>query len=278
MVDGGGAQLVATVDEIDLVAYAGQVDGVRRRRVAAADNDHVASAEEIAVAGGAIRHAAPLQLILPRKAELSRTRTRRHDDRTSLIGSECGRDLFRGRREIDGDDLLAHRLRPKGRCLLVHHHGKLEPALRLRETRVVLEMLRLSKLPAEGQAFEHRAIQSRARSVERRGHAGRPRPDNRQIQNAACPRVANIRHLHSSPRARNPLLPLRRAKATPPTSLMRLSSHNMKMPPGSTPGGMGKLQLRDKRCATAFKRAKRADSASAGRRRSASSPCRLRRR
>ena len=232
MVDGGGAQLVATVDEIDLVAYAGQVDGVRRRRVAAADHDHVASAEEIAVAGGAIRHAVPLQLILPRKAELSRTRTRSHDDRASLIGSECGRDLFRGHREIDGDDLLAHRLRPKGRRLLVHHHGKFEPALRLRKTGVVLEMLRLSKLPAEGQALEHRAIQSRTRSVERRGHAGRPRPDNRQIQNAACPRVANIRHLHSSPRARNPLLPLRRMKATPPTSLMRLSSHNMKKPAG----------------------------------------------
>ena len=79
VVDGRGAQLVAAVHEVHLLADARQVDGVARGRVAAAHHHDLLVAEEVAVARGAVRHAAALQVLLELEPQLARARARGDD-------------------------------------------------------------------------------------------------------------------------------------------------------------------------------------------------------
>ncbi len=73
-------QLVAAVDERDLVGELGEERRLLDRRVATADDGDVVAAEEEAVAGRARRQAVTEQLRLGLEAEHQRLRAGRHDD------------------------------------------------------------------------------------------------------------------------------------------------------------------------------------------------------
>ncbi len=80
-----GAQLVAAMDQRDVRGDVGQVQRFLDRRVAAADDRDTLAAEEEAVAGGAGRDAAALELFLGLEAQVLRARTRRDDQRVAGV-------------------------------------------------------------------------------------------------------------------------------------------------------------------------------------------------
>jgi hypothetical protein len=69
--DLAGAQLVAAVDDRDLVGELGEERGLLDRRVAAADDGDLLSAEEEPVAGGAGRHAVADQRVSASRPSIS---------------------------------------------------------------------------------------------------------------------------------------------------------------------------------------------------------------
>ena len=77
----GGAELIAAVYQIDLVAQFGEVGGLFEGGVAAADHSHIAATEEVAVAGGAGRHAEAAVGALTFQTEPACRGARRNDDR-----------------------------------------------------------------------------------------------------------------------------------------------------------------------------------------------------
>ena len=68
----GGAQHVTTDDEINLVAELGKIGGILACGVAAAYHGHVFAFIEEAVAGGASRDAATLELLFGGESEVTR--------------------------------------------------------------------------------------------------------------------------------------------------------------------------------------------------------------
>ena len=84
----GGAELVAAVHQIDLVAQFGEIGGLLQGGVAATDDGHVLAAEEVAVAGGAGRNAEAAVGLLAFEAQPTCRRTCRYDDRfgQNLLG------------------------------------------------------------------------------------------------------------------------------------------------------------------------------------------------
>src|SRR5256885_2302197 len=81
--DGLGAKLLPPVDDVDLLGVARQEDTLLQRRVAAPDDRNLLPSEERAIADGALRNAASLELGLARDAELLRLTTRGQDDEVS---------------------------------------------------------------------------------------------------------------------------------------------------------------------------------------------------
>ena len=123
MIDGRGPQLVAPVHQVHLAADAREVDDVGRRRVAAAHDHHVLVAIEVAVAGGAIGHAAAAQLLLAGQPQLAGHRARGHDDRAGEVGVKGCDELVGLGGEVHGGDVFHDGLRPEGEGLIVHVHG-----------------------------------------------------------------------------------------------------------------------------------------------------------
>src|SRR5688500_18491852 len=70
---------VATMDEVNLAAVAGQEGPLLDRRVAAADHRYVLALEECAVANRAVGHALARELLLPGNPQLARLSAGRHD-------------------------------------------------------------------------------------------------------------------------------------------------------------------------------------------------------
>jgi len=74
------AELVTTVDDIDLRTELGQVEGVFQGRIAATDDDGSAFTEEVAVAGSAGRDAKAAELLLTGESEPAGLGAGSHDD------------------------------------------------------------------------------------------------------------------------------------------------------------------------------------------------------
>src|SRR3982751_517381 len=94
--DALGAERLASVDDRHALSNVGEIESLLDRRVAAADDRHVAVAEEEPVAGGAGRDAEAAELLLARKIEPLRLRSGGDDQR------------------VAGVDLAAVSLEPKG--------------------------------------------------------------------------------------------------------------------------------------------------------------------
>ena len=111
------AQRLAPVDHGDVRREPREEDRLFHRRVAAADDGDGLAAEEIAVAGGAGRHAVADQRALRGQAEQPGRRAGRDDQRARLVFGVGGLDRERMRQQIDrrdvaADDLGAEALAP----------------------------------------------------------------------------------------------------------------------------------------------------------------------
>ncbi|MNY03566.1 hypothetical protein D3C86_1361930 [compost metagenome] len=82
--DLAAAQLVATVDQVDLVGHVAEEEGLLEGSVAAADDHDVLAPEEEAVTGGAGGYAAALEALLGGQAEPHGARAGRDDDRAGF--------------------------------------------------------------------------------------------------------------------------------------------------------------------------------------------------
>src|SRR6202171_6742897 len=74
--NGLGPELLAPVDDVDLLREAGQEHTLLERGITTSDHGHLLFLEEGAIADGALRDAAALELGLARDAELQRFATR----------------------------------------------------------------------------------------------------------------------------------------------------------------------------------------------------------
>ncbi len=157
MVDGRGAQLVATMHQIHLVANTGKVDDVGCGRVAASYHHHVFIAEEVAIAGGAVGDAATAQLLFVGQPQLSCHRARGHDNRAGEIGAKGGGQLVGLGGKVHRGDVFHNESGAERAGLLVHVPGQLEAAGGARVAGIVLQMLRLRALAARGEALENGA-------------------------------------------------------------------------------------------------------------------------
>src|SRR6185369_13946150 len=103
--DLGGAELVAAVEQLDLVRELGEEERFLHRRVAAADDGDVLALEEEAVAGGARRDAVAGELLLVRKPDPLRRRAGRDDERLRVVRLVADLEGERALREIDPGDV-----------------------------------------------------------------------------------------------------------------------------------------------------------------------------
>ena len=100
------AELVAAVDDRDLVGELRQEDRLLHRRVAAADDEDFLLAVEGGVADGAVRDARALEALLGGEPELPRGRTRGDDHRLGQVFVVADADPERALGEVDGRDVV----------------------------------------------------------------------------------------------------------------------------------------------------------------------------
>src|SRR4051794_14943388 len=148
-------------------------------RVAAADHQHVLSAVEKAVAGGAGRDAVALEFLLRRQLQPTRLRAGRDDEAVHVIAvARIAFEAERPMRKIDlaymvGDNFRSDML---GLLLhLLHQPGTLDD---VGETRIVLHVGRDRQLAAGLDAQDQGGVQHGARGINRGGVARRPRADD----------------------------------------------------------------------------------------------------
>ena len=177
-----GAELVAAVDDRQLVGELGDEDRVLHRRVAAADHDHVLALEEGAVADAAGGDAAAAELDLAGDAEPLRLGAHREDHglRAVLVVADPDAldaavgELDAGR--VVGDEAGAEALGLGAE--VVHHLRAHDP---LGEAGVVLDVGGVLQLPAPLEALDHERVEVGARGVDGGGVAGAGAADDDQV-------------------------------------------------------------------------------------------------
>ena len=170
------------MDQVDLIADARKVQSVANSGVAAANDDDVLAAEEVAVTRGAIRDALALQLMLAGKTKFAMVGTGCHDDALRCIRAVRRDDLFAITGEIDTRHFLGDDLHAEIQSLLLHIEGKLPALGAVRESRVVLDFGRLRKLTARRDALEHGNGKAAACGIQTGRQARRARADNDDVE------------------------------------------------------------------------------------------------
>ncbi len=149
MVNGRCTQLVATVNQVHLLADARQVDRIGGRGVPAADDDGRLAPEEVAVASRAIRHPAALQLILPIDSQITWAGSGRNDNGARFDLFAAGRSQHFGRGgEVNRDNVFGTHGGTEVHSLLLHRESELEAARTFGKPGIVLDDLGLGELSA----------------------------------------------------------------------------------------------------------------------------------
>ena len=178
----GGAEFVAPVDDGDGVADAGEVEALVHGGVAAADHHHVLATEEVAVADGAVGHAATAELVLAGDAEL-------------VVGAAGGDDDgLGGEVALGSTDQLAlvvqvfHGLHfgklhlgAEAFRLVVHFVGQFLTLDTIPEARVVLDLVGNQQLSAGADALDHQGAEHGAGGIKPGGQAGGPGAQNHNV-------------------------------------------------------------------------------------------------
>ena len=188
-----GAELVAAVDDRQLVGELGDEDRVLHRRVAAADHDHPVAFEEGAVADPAGGDAAAAELHLAGDAEPFRLRPHRQDHGLGAVLLVAEEDLLDAAvGELDAVDVVGDEAGPEALGLgaeLAHH---LRPHDPLGEAGVVLDVGRVLQLTAPLEALEHERLEVGAGGVESGGVPGRAAADDDHVLDLLL--LAHLRH------------------------------------------------------------------------------------
>ena len=186
--DLGGAELVSTVDDLQLLGEFRDEDGVLHRRVAAADHHHVLALEEGAVADAAGRNAASAELDLARDAEPLGLGAHREDHGLGAVGVLAdldGVDAAIAQLELArvvGDEAGAEALGLGAE--LVHH---LRPHHALVIARVVLDVGGVLELAAPLEALDDKRLELGPSGIERGGVAGGAAADDDQVFDLSLP-------------------------------------------------------------------------------------------
>src|SRR5215204_5713401 len=181
--DLGRPELVAAVDQNDLVGELGEDAGLLHRRVSPADHGDLLAPVEEGVAGGATAYALAHQLLLALEPQpLGLGARGDHDglrqDRLILI---LGPQLERAVREVHPLDVLGTHLSPETRSLgleVVHHLGAHDT---IPVPRIVLYVGGQHELPTALETLEDEHVQARPRGVKRRRVPRRTRTDYHDI-------------------------------------------------------------------------------------------------
>ena len=185
--DLAGPQLVAAVDERDLLGELGEEDRLLHRRVATADDGDVMAAEEEPVAGGAGRQAVSEQLRLGLEAEHQRLGAGGHDDRVGDVLGLVDPDPERSLGEVDAGDLLVRNSAPKRDAWARKSAISSGPMMPSGKPGIVLDVGGEHQLPTgligrrRRLALDHERVEVGAGGVDRGGQPGGAGPDDDHV-------------------------------------------------------------------------------------------------
>ena len=145
--DLGRAKLVPPVDDVDLLAAAGQEDGILDRHVSAADDRHVGASEKCAVAGRAVGHAHACEFLLTGDAELSVARAGRQDHGFGLVDFVLRVHLLDVLGQLELRDFRGHEFCTEVVGVVTHFHGQIH-AGDARKARIVVNLIGIDDLAA----------------------------------------------------------------------------------------------------------------------------------
>ena len=169
------------MDQIDLFTQGGEEHGVRRGRIAAADNRHRLAAVKRAIARRAIGNALAAQHGLIRQAEKARRRAGRKDH------AFCAQRPVLRVQKLDfalhaqGLDLRVILLHAELLGLRLHIHRQGKAVGYAGKARVIFNFICGCHLSAGRELFKHQRIEAGTAAVQRRGKAGRARADDDDI-------------------------------------------------------------------------------------------------
>ena len=181
--DGLRAVLVAAMDELQRLREAREEKTLLEGAVAPADDREVISFEERAVADGAVRHAAPVELLLAGNAQLRRLAADGDDDRVRGMSGAVVHlddlavalltDLLHLRVRLD--------LQTEFPRVLGHFRRELGAGDGL-EARIVFDELCVEDLAAGVLGFEQDHVHVRSRRVQTRGEPGGTAADDDHVE------------------------------------------------------------------------------------------------
>ena len=181
MIDLRCPQAVPAVNEVDLLDYAGQGQGIRRGGIAAAHHRHGLAPIGRAVAGGAVVNALANERVLAGNAQGTGRRAGGDDHRAAL------KDALAGVQRLDspGKANLVHlcQLRHRAEALgaLLHFFAQRKAVDAAFKAGIVVDLLRQRHLPAGGELFQHQRGKSGTGGVQGGGVSGGAAADDDHI-------------------------------------------------------------------------------------------------
>ena len=225
----GGAEAIAPVDHRDRIGESGEEEGLFERRVTTAHHRDVPFAEEETITGGTGRHPVAKKTLLAGQVQHQRTGPGGDDQRVGPIGGLGGIGITdpqpegTGRQVSPGDlgrDVVgaeASRLLPEG----LHQLGPHDP---VHEPGKVLDLGGQHQLATGlvagrgGLAFDDQGRELGPRGIDRRGQAGRARPDDDDLPRLGhladlVPGLPFVRRFHATRPMATKTAPTRRSEA-----------------------------------------------------------------
>ena len=192
MIDLRCPQAVPAVNEVDLLDYAGQGQGIRRGGIAAAHHRHGLAAIESAVAGGAVVNTLSRERFLAGNAQGAGRRADGDDHRAALKDALAGvqRLDFPGKAGLIHLRQLRHRAEALG--ALLHFFAQRKAVDAAFKAGIVVDLLRQRHLPAGGELFQHQRGKSGTGGVQGGGVSGGAAADDDHIIDLLHNRVFTV--------------------------------------------------------------------------------------
>mmetsp|Transcript_9036 Transcript_9036/g.23421 ORF Transcript_9036/g.23421 Transcript_9036/m.23421 type:complete len:692 (-) Transcript_9036:26-2101(-) len=188
--DQAGAHDVAADQQVHFGADAREHQGLLHRRVTSADDSARLALEQVAVAGGAARHAVPAEVVFALGMKPSAVSPGGQDDRVGPDQAALvGHDLERRGRGVDGHDAVIPDLGEEAACLVLHDLDHLAAVL-AGHAGVVLDVHALGQQLAAQRWRDDEGAQVGASCVDRRRHARGAASNDHHLLDGALGAVA----------------------------------------------------------------------------------------
>ena len=185
--DLGRAERVPAVDEGHVGRELRQKGRFLHRRVAAAHHHDRLLAKEVAVAGGAGRHAVPHQRPFGIESQQPRRRSRRENQRARLAGAAARGDPEGRCLQVERRDVALHDLGSEPLRLRPHLGDQGRPQDAVAESGKVLHVGGQHQLPPGLQPFDEQRLQVGPRGVQGGGQSRRAGPDDDHFPHECVP-------------------------------------------------------------------------------------------